>query len=119
MFTSFERKMKKNIKNAINDWLEILKKSIDEKTPEDTKKLLWNNEIEKAKQVWDVLIWKVLNKTKYWIYVEYWVWTKKFNYNKPKWTIFYQWTWARMYTRWYDESKKEILTIIKKAIWTQ
>jgi hypothetical protein len=49
--------------------------------------LLWNNKIEKAKQVWDYIIWKVYNETEYWKYVEYWVRWKSFNYHKPKWQI--------------------------------
>jgi hypothetical protein len=40
MFESFEKKIENKIINSINDSLIILKKSIDEKTPEDTKTLL-------------------------------------------------------------------------------
>ena len=119
MFESWEKQIENKIKNSINDWLDILKKSIDSKTPEDTKKLLLNNEIEKAVIEWDYIVWRVSNETPYWIFVEYWVQSTRFNYNKPKWTIFYRWIWARMFTKWYDESKKEILNNIKKSVWIQ
>jgi len=121
MFKGFEEQVENNIKEAINEWLDILLKSIDSKTPEDTKTLLWNNEIEEAKTIWDTITWRVFNdKTPYWIYVEYWVWNKKYQYHKPKWQPFWpKRVWARMFTRWYDDSKKQILNIIKESIWIQ
>ena len=119
MFEKFEKSIESKIKKSLNEWLEKLKVSIDEKTPEDTKTLLGNNEIEKATTSWDYIVWKVFNETLYWIYVEYWVQSKEYNYNKPKWNIFYVWTWARMFTRWYDETKQEILNNIKKSVWIQ
>ena len=120
MFNGWEKQIENNIKNSINEWLEVLKKSIDNKTPEDTKTLLWNNEIKKATREWNYITWSVFNdKTPYWIFVEYWVQSKKYNYNKPKWTIFYKWVWARMFTRWYDETKTQILNNIKKSVWIQ
>ena len=115
MFEDFERKLNDRLEKAINESLETLKKSIDEKTPEDTKTLLGNNDIEKAKQSWNEIKGRVYNETKYWIYVEYGVKNRDYNYHKPKGQIFYTWFWARMFTRWFDETKQEIITNIKKA----
>jgi len=115
MFEDFEKKLNDKLKNAINDSLEVLKKSIDDKTPEDTKKLLWQTRTEQAKISWEYIIWKVINdNTEYWVYVEYWV-NRDFNYHKPKWSIFYTWTWSRMVTRWFDDTKEKIITNIKKC----
>ncbi|MDR3169834.1 MAG: hypothetical protein LBU27_09160 [Candidatus Peribacteria bacterium] len=36
--------------NAINEILELAKESIDAKTPEDTRELIGNNEIEPARE---------------------------------------------------------------------
>lgn len=111
---------------AINEALEHIKKRIDEKTPEDTKTLIWNNEIVKAKKLGDVIVGSVENKTKYGIYVEYGrsktegvpsVWLK-FKYNKPKGTIFYEGVGARMFTRTMDEEKDFIINLIRtKVLW--
>ena len=115
MFEKYESKLTGRLKNAINKSLETLKKSIDDKTPEDTKTLLWNNQIKQAEVNWDEVRWKVYNDTEYWIYVEYWISWKDYNYHKPKGSIFYSWIWDRMFTRWFDETKKQIITNIKKA----
>ena len=119
MFEKFENQMNSKIAKAINKSLDILVKSIDEKTPEDTLTLLWNNDVKKAHLDWNYIKWSVFNDTKYWLFVEYWVHSSSYNYHKPKWTIFYRWIWARMFTRWYDEVKQEIINNIKNAIWTQ
>ena len=117
MFERYEKQMNSKIANAINKSLGVLKKSIDNKTPEDTKTLLWNNDINSAHLDWDMIKWSVYNETPYGIYVEYWVQARVFKYNKPKWNIFYKWIWARMFTRWFDETKKEIISNIKNALW--
>jgi hypothetical protein len=115
MFDKIENAINNSLKQWINEALWVLKVSIDQKTPEDTKTLLWNNEIEKASQSGNVISGKVSNDTKYWIYVEYGV-SKPYNYHKPKWSIFYTWTWARMFTRGFDEKKREIIKIISNSI---
>lgn len=114
-FEDFEKRLNQKLIKVVNDWLKDLKNSIDNKTPEDTKTLLWNNDISEATQIWNTIIWSIFNTTKYWIFVEYWVWWNKYKYNKPKWNIFYKWVWARMFTRWFDEEKPKILNNINKA----
>jgi len=89
---------------------------VDEKTPESTKTLLWNNKQVKARKLWNNYIWSVENDTEYAVYVEYWVWWKDFNYNKPKWSNFYSWVGARMFTRTQDEEENEVSNIINKEI---
>lgn len=111
---------------AINDALDYIKKRIDEKTPEDTKTLVWNNEIVKAKKLGDVIVGSVENKTEYGIYVEYGRSKTegvpsigiKFKYNKPKGTEFYTGVGARMFTRTMDEEKDFIINLIRtKVLW--
>lgn len=107
---------------AVNKWLEELKEWVDEKTPEDTKTLLWNNQITQADIVWNTVMWKVFNDTEYAYKVEYWM-PRAVNYHKPKWTVFFkswQYKWlagARMFTRTKDEMEQKIVNDIKKSIW--
>jgi hypothetical protein len=97
----------------MNISLNVLKASIDAKTPEDSKTLIWNNKIEHAKIVGDTVVWKVVNDTEYAELVELGVWLP-FNYHKPKGKVFYRGSGARMFTRGLDSSRNEILNIIKK-----
>ena len=106
----------KRLKEGIDESTQLLKEEIDRNTPEDTKTLIWNNEIVPAKQVWDTIVGSVKNETEYWVYVEFWIWGKSFNYNKPKWTIFKTWVWARMFTKGADNSTQEIKKIIRKNL---
>ena len=50
LFKNYEKNLEKELLNLVNDTLDDLKKSIDDKTPEDTKDLLKANEIKKAKK---------------------------------------------------------------------
>lgn len=118
MLDNLENKINEILESRVNECLEIVKQEIDKNTPENTKKLLWKNKIEKAKLVWNEIIWKVVNITKYVLYVEKWVW-KVFRYNKPKWTIFYKWDWVHMFAKWFDFSQERIKKILSKSlIWT-
>ena len=94
------------------DALIFLKEEIDKKTPEDSKELLGNNQIEAPHIEGNKLVWSVYNDTPYGVYVEYWVWWRSYNYHKPKWRVFYNWEWARMFTRAMDENSREIANII-------
>lgn len=123
---AFLEKKEELIIEAINDALDHIKKRIDEKTPEDTKTLLWNNEIVKARKVGGVIVGSVENKTEYGIYVEYGRSKTegvptigiKFKYNKPKGTEFYEGVGARMFTRTADEEKDFIINLIRtKVLW--
>ena len=114
------------VMRSINNSLEELKENIIEKTPIDTWELISNNEIEKAHMEWDVIVWRISNKTKYAWNVETWFDdTKVFDYHKREWwtrKIYYQagqetpgHLWARMYTRAFDELKDKIVLNIKNA----
>lgn len=111
---------------AINEALEYIKKRIDEKTPEDTKTLLGNNEIIEAKKVGTEIVGSVQNTTGYAIYVEYGRSKTegvpkvgiKYKYNKPKGTIFYEGVGARMFSRTADEERQFIINLITtKVLW--
>jgi len=115
-FNDIQKEIDKSITDWINKATKYLKDKVDEKTPEDTKTLLWNNKQVKARKLWNNYIWSVENDTEYAVYVEYWVWWKDFNYNKPKWNNFYSWVGARMFTRTQDEEENEVSNIINKEI---
>lgn len=103
-----KKKNTENMKKRLDKFSDILIKKIDEKTPEDTKTLIQNNQkSEIIEHNWK-LYQKVFNDTEYAIYVEYWVW-KIFNYKKNK-KIFYTWNWVWMFAR----SKKELEWKFKK-----
>lgn len=112
-------KIKINFISWINNWLEFLKEKIIEKTPEDTKKLVWSYQKKSASINWNIISWKIYNNTPYAYYVEYWVWGKIYKYNKPKWNIFKIWVWARMMTKTKEDNQEEIVNIIKKSLWTK
>lgn len=101
------------IGDAISRWLQILKKSVDDKTPEDTLTLLGNNQVIGPIQQGSIIMWEVKNYTPYAKYVEYGVRGKKYNYHKPKGTVMYRWVGARMYSRTKLEKEKEVLSLIK------
>ena len=68
-----EKKLEKRLMDKLSKWvwkaLQLLKTNIDNLTPEDTKTLLWNNEIsEVVSYNWKVS-WMVFNTTPYAIYV--------------------------------------------------
>jgi hypothetical protein len=115
-FNDIQKEIDKSITDWINKATKYLKDKVDEKTPESTKTLLWNNKQVKARKLWNNYIWSVENDTEYAVYVEYWVWWKDFNYNKPKWSNFYSWVGARMFTRTQDEEENEVSNIINKEI---
>ena len=122
----FIQKKELLIIKAINEALVLIKRRIDEKTPEDTKELVGNNNIIKAEKFWSKIIWKVQNKTGYAIYVEYWR-SKiggvpkvgvSFKYNKPKGTIFSEGVGARMFSRTMDEERDFIINLVRtKVLW--
>ena len=104
---------RKNLKDDLKKFAWIIKEKVDEKTPEDTKELLWNNLIWPLEQVGTQIGIRVFNKTEYAPYVEYWVW-RNFEYNKPKWNIFYKWIWAWMFGRTWQEYKNKFIELTKK-----
>jgi hypothetical protein len=108
-----------NLISWINEALRYVKRKIEDKTPEDTKKLVWSYKIQEARQTWNIISWKVYNNTPYAYYVEYWVWGKIYKYNKPKGNIFKLWVWARMITQTKEEETWNITQIIKSKLWTK
>ncbi len=116
MFNQDERRITNAIKRAVNQWLDILKESVDERTPEDTKTLLWNNEITPARDTWNFIEWDVRNNTEYALFVEQGVNGKNYRYNKPKWNIFYVWPWARMFEQGARASEDDIRSLINNSI---
>ena len=96
----------------------VLEAELKRLTPEDTKEML-NSYISDIDSDWSSVIWEVGNTAKHAIYVEYWVEWKKYNYHKPKGSVFYNWVWNRTFARAVDNKKWDILDIINRAIWGQ
>ena len=65
--TEINNHVAKQMKEAIK----LAKKKIDDRTPEDTKRLIKANKIEEPKIVGSRIIAKVVNKTPYASYVEF------------------------------------------------
>lgn len=109
-----------NIRSKIVKWVanasSFLKQQIDDRTPEDTKKLVGNNELIPVTRSWSITRGGVINRTPYAAYVEFGVYGKEYRYNKPKWFIFYKGVGARMYTRAKDDSDKQVRDIIAEAL---
>lgn len=116
MFEQDIARIERKLIPAVNKAIQVLKDDIDSKTPEDTKTLLWNNRINPASVSWNVVVASVENDTEYAQFVEFGVWWRPFNYNKPKGNIFFRWTWARMFTRARDEKDTEIRGILDQAL---
>lgn len=104
---NLEKQLLSIAKSNMNEALGYVKQEVDNKTPEDTKTLLWNNTIEPIIELDTKIIWVVSNDTEYAPYVEFWVW-RSFNYNKPKGTIFHVWDWARMFQRTADDEEVKL-----------
>jgi hypothetical protein len=101
----------------VNEWLEVLSKSIEEKSPTDTKKYIKWNKVIKAIKSWSKVIWKVYNDSEYWQKVEFGWRANAVNWHKwpPRnaWTRIFTWQGARVYTRTKDEKEQEVINIIK------
>lgn len=106
------------IVDGVNESLDMMKTSVDEKTPEDEKELLSKNKITPAQINGTVVIWIVSNDADHSIYVEFGrnkLW-KTNKYHKPKWSVFYTGIGARMYARTKLEKENEAKAIIQKHI---
>ena len=109
--------IEKQVKEWINDWLQILEKDIEINSPIDTGEYIeWNLKTE-AIQVWTQIKGSVFNQSENANEVEYGfrstgvTWSKK--WGSP---IVEIWRWARVYTKAYDSNEKEIKRIIRKKI---
>lgn len=109
-FQKIKKEKENSAKKDFEIFAEIIKNKIDEKTPEKTKELIWNNIIWETIRFWKKYLKKIYNITPYVIYVEYWVW-KVFNYHKWK-KIYYTWIWAWMFLR----TKKEVIWNFRKLL---
>jgi hypothetical protein len=93
---------------------EITKKKIEEKTPEDTKKLIGSYKTSPLNETFRKIEVNVTNDIEYAQYVEYWVKNKPYNYHKPKGNVFRIGVGARMFQRTKEENQKEILSFLNK-----
>lgn len=116
MFDKEMREMRGKLVKWVNNATKFLKKEVEKRTPEDTKRLLKSNKIVAARPKWDTIVWAVENATPYAAYVEFWVRSRRYNYHKPKWTVFYRWVWARMFTRAKNDNQDAVKKIIENAL---
>lgn len=101
--------MKKKAYKKLDEFSDEFKNKVDEKTPENTKKLLWNTKKGKIFDLGASLHTRVYNNTEYAKYVEYGV-SRIFRYNKPKWKVFYRWEGAWMFGRTVHEMRDKLKT---------
>lgn len=81
-------------------------------TPLDTWDLQTSIARWEVKIQWDRVYVRVWTSSNYWLYVEYWITWKSFNYRQ--WTrIFKTWTWARMFRDTLEKEKNNIKQILK------
>lgn len=113
---SFVWAFKKALQLAMPKAVEILETELKRLTPEDTKTML-DSYVNTIKTTDEAIIWEVWNTAEHAIFVEYWVEWQKYNYHKPKWSVFYQWVWNRTFARWVDNTKKKILKTINNELW--
>ena len=99
---------------VVDELAHLAEQSINDKTPEDTKTLLGNNTRVPTRREWTSVIAEITNNTPYAPHVEYGIRGKKYRYNKPKWTIFYEWVGAWMFRRTSAETLAKGKDIIMK-----
>ncbi len=110
-FNKIKKQTKEEYKEKLLKFAEILKIKIDEKTPEDTRTLIWNNEMSEVIEYRNKMYIKISNDTEYAYYVEYGV-GKIFNYHK--WgQVFYTWEWAWFFARSIAEVEWKFKTLTK------
>ncbi len=71
--------------------------SVNEKTPENTTNLVWNNERSEVIDNNTSLHTRVYNNTEYAPYVEYGVRGEIRKYHKPRWSVMIERKWAWMF----------------------
>ena len=102
-----EIKPSSNKKKKLDVFADRVVKWVKSRTPEDTQDLV--KSIWKSTQTftWTKILQKIYDKNNlhYTPYVEYWVWWNKYNYHKPKWSVFLVAVWAWMFRRTYFDLK--------------
>jgi len=110
---SYSDEIKKATFDAIDQLGTLAKEWVDEKTPEDTKRLLGNNKKIPTKREWSRVESWVMNDTPYVRHVEWWVKKRIYRYNKPKWNIFHEWVGVGMFRRTKAELMEKWRSVIE------
>lgn len=107
------------LESGVNEWLKILEKSIEEKSPLDTGEYIdWNKKTE-ATKYWNKIVWRVYNDCDYAKNVEYWFRSTPVNWHKNRrlwWPIIHTGIGARTYSRTYDEKRDSVMNILKNKL---
>ncbi len=112
----YDKRIRKELVEWINSWLEVLKKEVDELTPEKTGDLIENNKVQLAAFLqFGRVSGSVYNDLDYAKYIEFGVQWRDYNYHK-KGTVIHTWVGNRTFTRAMDNKKAEIVNIIKNKI---
>lgn len=112
------------VMEGVQEIMEFAKEKLEEKTPEDKRDLVQWYTILPIKKSGSIVTWTIVNKVPHWIYVEYGLSKdegiprggKRFNYHKPKGTVFYRGVGARMVTRTYDQDQDEMFWILETKV---
>lgn len=110
-------KIEKQLKEGINDWLEVFERDIERFSPVDTGEYIdWNNKTN-AIQIWSQIKGSVFNNSENANEVEYWFRSTGVNWSKQGGSpIVEQWVGARVYTKSFDFNEKEVTRIINNKI---
>lgn len=124
MFEKYLKDLEKWLIDGINEWLNILEKDIEAKSPVDTGKYISWNKRRDARRLWNNVVGEVYNDSENWYNVEYWFRKRPVNRHKNRksgWPVIYTGVGARTYSRAYDEKQKKIQDILQAKInkvWT-
>lgn len=121
MFEKYMQELEKRLKKWVNNWIKILAKSIEDKSPIDTGEYIdWNKEREAQKE-WDKIVGYVYNNSENAQEVEFWFRGTPVNRHKNRrqwWKPIFNGVGARVFSRTSDEYhsiiKNTLINKIKK-----
>jgi len=110
------KEFEKRVIAGINKALPILLEELKRLTPEDTRNMLDSYVVQSAQVEGWKIVWAIGNTAEYAINVEYGVWWLKYNYHKPKGSVFYQWIGNRTFARAVDNIRSKVENIIYQEL---
>ena len=123
-FNDYIAKLEKRLSAWVNKGLDVLDKSIEEKSPVDTGDYIRGNRRTNAQREGSKVVWLVFNDSDYGYEVEFWFRGTPVNRHKNRkagWPVIYRGVGARVFSRSSDENEKQIIDILTNIIkgWTQ
>lgn len=119
MFEKYMKDLEIRLLKWVNKGLDILDKSIEDKSPIDTWEYIAWNKRDNAQRELNKIVWKVYNDSENGYEVEYWFRSTPVNRHKNRrswWPVIYRGVGARVYTRSIDENDQKIKDILRNSI---